>query len=146
MAAGATSARIRDERRDLNRQGVPDNAASQTSRVSGQVWPGTSSVTPDLGGEVMASRKQVSAAKRNVKSAQKAARSKRTISKLPKSVRKDLGRQAAAGRRRGGAPGRALEDRTREQLYEQAKKEGIAGRSRMGKWDLIKALRRSGSR
>jgi hypothetical protein len=91
----------------------------------------------------MASTKQVRAARRNIKGAQKAARSKRTISKLPKAVRQDLGRQAAAARRRGGAPGRALEDRTREQLYEQAKKEGIPGRSRMGKWDLIKALRRS---
>jgi hypothetical protein len=98
---------------------------------------------PSLGGEVMASRKQVSAAKRNIRSAQKAARKKRTISKLPKSVRQDLGRQASAARRRGGAPGRALEDRTLEQLYEQAKKEGIPGRSRMGKWDLIAALRRS---
>ncbi len=90
----------------------------------------------------MATTKQVRAAKRNVKSAQKAARQKRTISKLPKSVRRDLGRQAAAARQRGGAPGRALEERTRGQLYEQAKKEGIPGRSRMGKWDLIKALRR----
>jgi predicted kinase len=91
----------------------------------------------------MASTKQVRAAKRNIKSAQKAARSKRTISKLPKAVRKELGRQAAAARQRGGAPGRALEDRTREQLYEQAKKEGLSGRSSMGKWDLIKALRTS---
>jgi hypothetical protein len=90
----------------------------------------------------VASTKQVRAAKQNVKSAQKAARKKRTISKLPKAVRQDLGRQAAAARRRGGTPGRGLEDRTREQLYEQAKKEGIRGRSRMGKWDLIKALRR----
>jgi hypothetical protein len=90
----------------------------------------------------VATRKQVQAAKRNVKSAQKAARSKRTISRLPKSVRRDLGRQAAAARKRGGSPGRALEDRTREQLYELAKKEGIPGRSRMGKWDLIQALRR----
>ncbi len=91
----------------------------------------------------MASTKQVRAAKRNIKSAQKVARRKRTISKLPKAVRHDLGRQGAAARRRGGTLGRALEDRTREQLYEQAKKEGIPGRSRMGKWDLIKALRRS---
>jgi hypothetical protein len=90
----------------------------------------------------VASTKQVRAAKQNIKSAQKAARKKRTISKLPKAVRQDLGRQAAAARRRGGTPGRGLEDRTREQLYEQAKKEGIRGRSRMGKWDLIKALRR----
>jgi hypothetical protein len=72
----------------------------------------------------MATTSQVRAAKRNIKSAQKVARKKRTISKLPKAVRQDLGRQAAAARRRGSAPGRALEDRTREQLYEQAKKEG----------------------
>jgi hypothetical protein len=91
----------------------------------------------------MATRKQVQAAKRNIKIAQRTARKKRTISHLPKAVRQDLGRQAAAARRRGGAPGRALEDRTREQLYEVAKREGIPGRSRMGKWDLIKALRRS---
>ncbi len=91
----------------------------------------------------MATTKQVRAAKRNIKSAQRAARSRRTIAHLPKATRQDLGRQAAAARRRGGSAGRALEDRTREQLYEQAKKEGIPGRSRMGKWDLIKALRRS---
>lgn len=91
----------------------------------------------------MASTKQVRAARKNVKRAQSAARRKRTISKLPKSVRRDLGRQASAARRRGGAPGRALEDRTREQLYQEAKKRNIAGRSRMGKWDLIRALRRS---
>jgi hypothetical protein len=91
----------------------------------------------------VATRKQVTAAKRNIKSAQRAARKKRTIAHLPKSVRSDLGRQAAASRRRGGRPGRALQERTREQLYEQAKKEGIPGRSRMGKWELIEALRRS---
>jgi hypothetical protein len=91
----------------------------------------------------MASKKQVQAAKRNIKSAQRAARRNRTIAHLPTSVRKDLGRQAAAARKRGGSAGRALEDRTREQLYEQAKKEGIPGRSRMGKWDLIEALRGS---
>jgi hypothetical protein len=90
----------------------------------------------------MASTKQVRAARKNVKRAQSAARRKRTISKLPESVRRDLGRQASAARRRGGAPGRALEDRTREQLYAEAKKRNIAGRSRMGKWDLIRALRR----
>ncbi|HEX5937965.1 MAG TPA: Rho termination factor [Actinomycetota bacterium] len=83
------------------------------------------------------------AAKRNIQSAQRAARKNRTISKLPKSVRRDLGRQAAAARSRGGSPGRALEDGTREQLYEQAKKQNIPGRSRMGKWELIRALRRS---
>jgi hypothetical protein len=92
----------------------------------------------------MASSRLRTAARRNIKKAQTAARRKKTITKLPKSVRRDLGRQAAKSRQRGGTPGRALEDRTRQDLYQVAKKRGIAGRSRMGKWDLIKAIRRSG--
>ena len=54
-----------------------------------------------------------------------------------------MGRQAAKARQRNGQAGHAYEDRTREQLYEAAKKRGIRGRSRMGKWELIDALRRS---
>jgi hypothetical protein len=92
----------------------------------------------------MATKKQVQAAKRNVRKAQRAAKSKRTIASLPKSTRRDLGRQAAAARRRGGKPGRALEDRDRQQLYEVARKKGIPGRSKMGKWDLIQAIRKAG--
>jgi hypothetical protein len=92
----------------------------------------------------MASRRQTAAAKRNIKKAQQAARRKKTITKLPKSVRSDLGRQAAKSRQRGGRPGRALEDRTRQDLYKVAKRKGIAGRSKMGKWDLIQAIRRAG--
>lgn len=89
----------------------------------------------------MASAKQTAAAKRNVKKAAAAAKKKRTIANLPKSVRSDLARNAAASRRRGGKPGRSLDDRTREQLYDEAKKRGIAGRSKMGKGELIDALR-----
>ena len=91
----------------------------------------------------MATQKQVQAAKRNVKKAQSAARSKRTIAHLPEATRRDLGKQAASARSRHGKAGHALEDRTREQLYELAKKRGIRGRSKMGKWDLIDALRAS---
>jgi Rho termination factor, N-terminal domain len=91
----------------------------------------------------MATTKQVRAAKRNVKKAQQGAKRKRTIAHLPESTRRELGKQAARGRKRGGEAGHKLEDRNREQLYEIAKKEGIPGRSRMGKWDLIKAIRRS---
>jgi hypothetical protein len=91
----------------------------------------------------MATRKQVQAARRNVRKAQSAARSQRTLTKLPASTRRDLGRQAAKARARGGRPGHALEDRTRPQLYEEAKKLGIEGRSKMGKWDLIDAIRRT---
>jgi hypothetical protein len=89
----------------------------------------------------MATRKQTQAAKRNIKKAASAAKRKRTISKLPKSVRRDLGRNAAAARKRGGKPGRSLDDRTRQQLYDEAKKRNIAGRSSMGKGELIRALR-----
>jgi hypothetical protein len=91
----------------------------------------------------MATRKQVQAAKRNVQKAQQAARKKRTIAHLPASTRRGLGEQAARGRQRHGAAGRALEDRNREQLYEIAKQKDIPGRSRMGKWDLIKAIRKT---
>ncbi|MDQ3987574.1 MAG: hypothetical protein M3280_13895 [Actinomycetota bacterium] len=93
----------------------------------------------------MATQRQTSAARRNVKKAQKAARSKKTITKLPKSTRRDLSRQASKARQRsrGTLSGQPLENRTRQELYEVAKKENIAGRSRMGKWDLIKAIRRS---
>jgi hypothetical protein len=91
----------------------------------------------------MATRKQTEAAKRNVKKAQSAATRKRTIAKLPKGTRSELGKQAAKGRQRGGRAGRALEDRNRQQLYEIAKEKNIAGRSKMGKWDLIKSIRRA---
>ena len=91
----------------------------------------------------MATPKQTRAARHNVKAAQSAARRKRTITKLPKSVRSDLGRQGAKARSRGGRPGRNLEDRSRQELYEVAKRRGISGRSKMGKWELIEALRRS---
>ena len=89
----------------------------------------------------MATRKQTAAAKRNIKKAASAAKRKRTIANLPKSVRQDMSRNAAAARKRGGKPGRSLEDRTRQQLYVQAKKRNIPGRSKMGKRELIDALR-----
>ena len=91
----------------------------------------------------MATSKQTKAAKRNIRKAVSAAKRERTIAKLPKATRQDLGRQAAAARRRGGKPGRALEDRNRTQLYEVAKRKGITGRSKMGKWELIDAIRRA---
>jgi hypothetical protein len=90
----------------------------------------------------VATRRQTQAAQQNVKKAQSAARKKRTIAHLPTSARSDLGRQAAAARGRGGEPGRSYENRTRAELYEAARKRGIKGRSKMGKWELIEALRK----
>ena len=89
----------------------------------------------------MATQKQVRAAKSNIQKAQSAAKRKRTIAHLPQATRRDLGKQAAKARQRGGRAGRSLEDRTREQLYELAKERNIRGRSKMGKWELIRALR-----
>ena len=80
----------------------------------------------------MATKKQTQAAKRN-----------RTIAHLPASTRRGLQQQAQRGRKRGGEAGHALEDRNRSQLYEIAKKQGIPGRSKMGKWDLIDAIRKA---
>lgn len=91
----------------------------------------------------MATRKQTDAAKRNIRKAQRAAGSKRTIANMPKSTRRALGQQAARGRSRGGRAGTRLEDRSRPQLYERAKRLNIPGRSSMGKWDLIRAIRRA---
>jgi hypothetical protein len=91
----------------------------------------------------MATTKQRQAAKRNVKKAQKAAKEQRTLANLPKSTRRELGRQGAAGRSRGGKAGHNLEDRNRQQLYELAKERDIPGRSKMGKADLIAALRKA---
>lgn len=41
-----------------------------------------------------------------------------------------------------GNPSRSLENRSREELYNQAKKRNIQGRSSMSKGELVKALRR----
>jgi hypothetical protein len=91
----------------------------------------------------VATKRQTQAAKHNVKKAQAAAKRKRTIANLPKATRRELGKQAAKGRQRGGRAGHALEDRNREQLYELAKKHDIRGRSKMGKWELIEAIRKA---
>ena len=90
----------------------------------------------------MATRKQTQAARRNVKKAQAGAKRKRTIAHLPANVRSDMGKQASKARSRGGRAGHALEDRTRQQLYDLARERSIDGRSKMGKWELIDALRK----
>ena len=91
----------------------------------------------------MATRKQTQAAKRNVKKAQRAATQKRTIAHLAKTTRRALQTEARKGARLSGAAGHALEDRNRQQLYEAAQKKGIPGRSKMGKGELIRAIRKA---
>jgi hypothetical protein len=86
----------------------------------------------------MATKSQRRAAKRNVKKAQAGARRKQTLKKLPKRTRTALGKEASAVRR-GAA-------KTREQLNREAARLDIRGRSKMGKDQLRRAIRRRGGR
>jgi len=77
----------------------------------------------------MASKKQTQAARRNVSKAQDAARRKKTISHMSKETRTALGKQGAAvaQRKRTGS----TSPKTRQELYEEAKRRNIQGRSKM---------------
>ena len=86
----------------------------------------------------MATSKQSQAAKRNVKKAQQAAKSKQTIAHMPAKTRTALGKQGAAvaQRKRTGS----ASPNTRAELYEMAKKRDLPGRSKMGRAELARAL------
>jgi hypothetical protein len=86
----------------------------------------------------VASTRQRQAAKRNIKKATAAARSKRSIAKMPAKTRSALGKQGAAvaqRRRTGGSS-----PKTRAELYEIAKRRNVPGRSKMGRAELARAL------
>jgi hypothetical protein len=86
----------------------------------------------------MATAKQTQAARKNVKKAQRGAKSKRSIANMPAATRTALGKQAAAvaQRKRTGANS----PKTRAELYELAKKRDLPGRSKMGRDELARAL------
>jgi len=86
----------------------------------------------------MATTQQVRAAKKNVKKAQAASRSSRSIANMPAKTRTALGKQGAAvaQRRRSGSSS----PKTREELYREAKRRNIPGRSKMGRAELARAL------
>jgi hypothetical protein len=86
----------------------------------------------------MATPKQRQAAKRNVGKAIDAAKKKRTIAHLPKETRSALGRQAAAVARRKRTGGSS--PKTRQELYEEARRRNIPGRSKMGRAELARVL------
>jgi hypothetical protein len=86
----------------------------------------------------MATTKQVQAAKRNVKKAQAGARRKRSIANMPAKTRTALGKQGAAVAQRKRTGGST--PKTRQELYEQAKRRNLPGRSRMGRAQLARAL------
>jgi len=86
----------------------------------------------------MASTKQVQAAKRNVKKAQAGARKKRSIANMPAETRTALGKQGAAVAQRKRTGGSS--PKTREELYREAKRKNLPGRSKMGRAELARAL------
>jgi len=86
----------------------------------------------------VATSKQIQAAKRNVKKAQKGAADKKSIAHMPAKTRTALGKQGAAvaqRKRSGGAS-----PKTRAELYEIARKRDLPGRSKMGRDELAKKL------
>lgn len=86
----------------------------------------------------MATSKQTATARRNVKKAQKAAASKKTIAHMPAKTKTALGRQGAAVAQRKRTGGDA--PRTRAELYEIAKHRDLPGRSKMGRDELAREL------
>jgi hypothetical protein len=86
----------------------------------------------------MATKKQVEAARRNVKQAQAGARKKRSIANMPAKTRTALGKQGAAVAQRKRAGGSS--PKTRQELYEEAKRRDLPGRSKMGRAELARAL------
>jgi hypothetical protein len=83
----------------------------------------------------MATSTQRTAARRNVKKAQSAAKSKQTLKHLNSSTRSALGEEAAAVRR-GDSP-------TRKELEAEARRLEIPVRSKMGKDELKRAVARA---
>jgi hypothetical protein len=88
--------------------------------------------------DAVATKKQTQAARKNVRKAAKAAREKRSLANMPKATKTALGRQGAAvaQRKRTGANS----PKTRQELYDMAKRRNIEGRSKMGRAELARAL------
>ena len=86
----------------------------------------------------MATQKQRTAAKRNIKKATATAKRRRSIANMPAKTRSALGRQGAAVARRKRTGGTS--PKTRAELYEQAKRVDLPGRSKMGRAELARAL------
>jgi peptide subunit release factor 1 (eRF1) len=86
----------------------------------------------------MATTKQRQAAKRNVRKAIKAAKKQKTIATLPTKTRTALGKQGAAVAKRKRTGG--SQPKTRQELYREAQRRNLPGRSKMGRDELARAL------
>jgi hypothetical protein len=97
-------------------------------------------MSPSREEPAMATQKQRAAARKNISQAAGTAKSKKSIAHMPSKTRTALGKQGAAvaARKRTGAS----TPRTKAELYEEAKRRDIPGRSSMGRAELARALGR----
>ena len=79
----------------------------------------------------MATTKQVQAAQQNIKKARAGAEKRRSIANLPAKTRTALGKQGAAVAQRKRTGGKS--PKTRQELYDEAKRRNLPGRSKMGR-------------
>jgi hypothetical protein len=73
-----------------------------------------------------------------VQKAQAGAQKKRSIARMPAKTRTALGKQGAAVAQRKRSGGSS--PKTRQELYEEAKRRDLPGRSKMGRAELARAL------
>jgi hypothetical protein len=83
----------------------------------------------------MATEKQRAAARQNVKKAQAGAKKRQTLKSMPKETKTALGKEANKVRKG--------EAKTRKELNAEAARLDISGRSKMGKDELRRAIRRA---
>ena len=86
----------------------------------------------------MATAKQTQTAKKNIKKAQQGAQQKRSLAHMSQAKKTALGKQGAAVAKRGRTGG--AKPKTRQELYEEAKRRNLPGRSKMGRAELARAL------
>jgi hypothetical protein len=89
----------------------------------------------------MATKAQLTAAQENIKKAQAASHAKRTLMSLADTARRVPAKKRVLGQTPRGGVGRSLESRNSQQLYALASEHGVSGRSKMGKPELISAIR-----
>jgi plasmid stabilization system protein ParE len=75
-------------------------------------------------------------------SGKSAARAEEIAARTVNRDRREEGRTPNRTTQGTGNPNRSLEDRTKQELYNRAREMGIEGRSKMGKDDLVAAIRR----
>ena len=86
----------------------------------------------------MASQKQSQGASRKVKLAGAGAPTTRSFANMRAKTRTALGKQGAAVAQRKRTGGSS--PKTRQELYEEAKRRDLPGRSKMGRAELARAL------